>query len=786
VPTFVLGLSAVALVAANVVAHRDQPLPVERDLATARAILQDEKGNVERAYSLAEKALAYGSDSAVYQAQAHLLLGLASARLAENAATERAGELRQDAFAHFNQAEALGLPEEDRPRLAFAMGWLLFQTEGDPQEVVACLSRGVPEGTNSPSVGYGLLVQAYLRLPQPNLEAALEANRKQLDQGGNEKELTAARLARGDILVRLGKYTEAARTLERISAAAPTEMRIKALYLQAQAWEKAGQCARAVPLWQTLLQTPDQIPGGKPRALYSLGLCLFQANPSETAEARNAWQQAAQDAGEEGQAAAFRLAELDLTNPPPDLPGVLTELKRALAKVAGPKDYHNKLLDLERARQIFEAALRTALEGQAFEQAQELAELYGRLAAPGTAEERFAVAAEAGARQLEEKADKAGGDEGEVFRQESQAQWRTAATAAERAAIARGGEQPDLLWQAAEDFRRGRADDRAAAVLQRLVRLRLSPDRLAECWFNLAEAYHALDKKLFAREAFLECAKFSTSPFSYRARYQLALDMDQQARGEEAVDILEQNLNIIDPSRDRKTFEQSLYKVGVLLFQQGNFDKAWVRLKQAVREYPDNGEALAVRDQLGLCFRKLADKEAKKIQEQDDPVNHRPGWEEAKAHYERQRLSWLSQAEEVYQKLQEDLKARPGPLRESEARLLRRAAFAIADLELEANHFAEALRLYIELAQAYPKQIESLLACQGIGRCWTVLIKSSPDQAHEVLPQVQALVRMIQDDLPSIPDAAFPAETPREAWQDYFRRFLQHLERVAMAPRQGI
>jgi tetratricopeptide (TPR) repeat protein len=789
VPTFVAGLLALALVATGASVPHDSSTPADRTLAAARAALKDRSGQPEHVYSLAQKALAYAGDSAPAKAEAHLLLGLAAERLAAKALPPRAAELRQEALTHFTQAENLGLAESDQPRLAFCLGRLLSKTQGDPQQVVSYLKRGLPRGTDNPVEGYGLLAQAYLRLPTPDVEAALQANQQQLDLGGDGKTLAAVRLTRGEILIQLGQYPEAAKVLERIGPAAAADVRRRASYFLAQAYEKTGQWGKAVPLWQELLKTPEQIPDGKARALYTLGLCLLQAAPPNAEAARSAWQQALAEGGEPAQAAAFRLAELDLAGPTPDLARVLDELKGAVDKVQQPREYQNKLLELERAREIFESALRTAQENQAFEQAQQLADLYRHLAPPGTAEERFAVAAEGWARQLDEKAAHSTGSEANTAQAQAQAQWCTAGVAAERAATARGGSQPELLWQAGQDYRRGQDNDKAAAVLNQLVHLKLPPDRLAECWLSLAEAHEALEQQDEARQAYLECIKFSTSPASYRARLQLALDMKGKGQADEAVRILQQNLEIIDPSRDRSTYEHSLYALGMLLFEQGHVDKAWVHLKQAAREYPDNREALASRDRLGQCYRQLAEREGQKLKELADPVNrNRPDRETAQAHYERQRQKWLGEAEDTYQKLKDDLNARAAgrALTEPENKLLRRAAFAVADIDLEANHFSEALRLYLDLAEAHVHQMESLLACQGIRCCWNNLIHSSPDRAHEALPRVQAVIRQVQAGMTAIPDAAFPMDAPRAAWQDFFTRFLQHLEKVAASPQGGV
>jgi tetratricopeptide (TPR) repeat protein len=771
-----------AAVAANTLVRPHPPSPAERDLAAARAALQDTHGRPELAVSLADKALAFAGDSPPHQAEAHFLLGLATARLAGHRPAEQAPELLKAALAHLAQAEALGVAEEDQPSLWYGLGRLTYLTGGDMARAVEYLGRGLPQGADNPAEGYGLLAQAYLRLPAPNLEAALQANQRQLDYGRGDRALASARLIRGEILFRLEKFADAVKVLERVSPTAPPEVRQRADFLLAQSAEKAGLWGKAGPLWEKLLQAPGQVPGGKARVLYNLGVCRL---PTDAGAARTAWQQAAAEGGEEGQAAALRLAELDLALPAPDVAGAEVQLRRAVEKLAGPADYQNRLVDLEKARDLFEAALRAALDAQDFERAQRLADLYGKVAAPGTAEERGAAAAEALARQTAEKARHARpGAEAAALREQARAQWRAAAHAAERAARARGDDQADGLWRAAQGYRNGGANEEAVAVLERLVQMTLPAGRQAEAWFTLAEALRELGRTDEAHKAYLECTNYSASAFSYRARYQLALQSLEQGRKEEAEAVLVQNLQIINPQVDKAAYQLSLYKLAGLLFQEHKYDDAWLRLNQAADEFPDHPDALAVRDQLGECCRELARQEEKRLARLLDPASRGVADRADKqAHYERKRREWLDQAAGVYQKLKEDLQQATlsRVLSDEEFRLLRRAAFSLAEVELERNQFSESLRLYLDLVREYRSQFESVVALTGVNKCWNQMLNSAPDQARELRDRVKAAVKQVSDDVKRdvIAASAFPADQPRDtivAWLDSFTAFLEQGE----------
>ena len=68
-----------------------------------------------------------------------------------------------------------------------------------------------------------------------------------------------------------------------------------------------------------------------------------------------------------------------------------------------PEDYHNGLIGLNDARQLFEAGCRWYLHTGNHEAALQVARLYERLAVPGTAQELAGQAAEAWGKMLLEQ-----------------------------------------------------------------------------------------------------------------------------------------------------------------------------------------------------------------------------------------------------------------------------------------------------------------------------------------------------------------------------------------------
>ena len=91
-----------------------------------------------------------------------------------------------------------------------------------------------------------MLTQAYLRLPEPDLANALLANQKQLDQPTpDENRLAAARLLRGELLLRVQDRQEARKALSRIAANAPLAILSRARRLQARSYQDGDAWAEA-------------------------------------------------------------------------------------------------------------------------------------------------------------------------------------------------------------------------------------------------------------------------------------------------------------------------------------------------------------------------------------------------------------------------------------------------------------------------------------------------------------------------------------------------------------
>src|SRR5262249_55576426 len=150
-------------------------------------------------------------------------------RRAEQLPDEQATEAWELARSHLETVEKQAVPKGYELKLAYRLGKVYSKLNGDPQQIVNYLVGSVRDAADNPFEGYGLLAQAYLRFPKPDLRGALEATQKQLALPNiDDAALAQPRLLCGDLYRRLEQPEEARKVLARIGPLAPAEILFQA------------------------------------------------------------------------------------------------------------------------------------------------------------------------------------------------------------------------------------------------------------------------------------------------------------------------------------------------------------------------------------------------------------------------------------------------------------------------------------------------------------------------------------------------------------------------------
>ena len=758
VPTFLVGLTAFILVAATAPLRQDPTIPAfAADIAFIRNALTKNACD-SGVQALSESLVARASKFPDRLGEAHFLAGSVHQQLADAAADVQQIDLRHKASVHLERAMSLGVPAGDAGILSFSLGRLLFENGGDMRRAGELLTRSLESKAVPPVLGYALLTKVHVRAK--NLQGALAANQKHLDAIDKKHELEETLLLRGELWMQQGNRVEALKALDRISPKAADKVRIRARLLQARCTEAEGLWTRAVAFWRELANHPDQA-GGQAHVLYHLGWCLANNGPESLSEACKIWFQCSELGGPEGQAALIRLAEFSLRGAEPNSAAAVEFFTKAMVTVPSAADYQNAILDLGAVRNALEGVCAFLEKARDYQNLQQLAEVYKRIAAPGAAEEWLARGLEAEAKTLRERPD-AG--------PESQAAYQKAGEAFELAARARpAGARADVLWRAASAYLAGNDVIRAVVVLERFVQEEKTEERLAEGWLRLAEAYSAIGKQIDARSAYYKCIEYPTTAVAFRARYRLAIDEAASKNFEQAYEILKQNLESTGPAIDRDTHEKSLFKLGELMFANRDYDKACIYLKEAVERYPNHATAVATRDHLADCYRKLGD------------IAHQRFKEKKERNYKLARDGWMDKAASEYDRLTDLLtaKAADDTLNNAEAQILLRARISAAELQLERGDPADALRRTYDTFKNYPnRHIARFMAFQRMTRCWEAIRTSENKQlVQQARENIVTSAELLLMDVPRMQDSdrPFTPQFGRSQWAEYLRDWVARL-----------
>jgi tetratricopeptide (TPR) repeat protein len=775
VPTFLFGLTSLLTVAMSAPKPYERPGSIDAQIAVLRTALENGH-NPESLRVRADDILRQLGEGHASEAVVHFLAGSVYYRLHQKLPQDE--EVRRTALFHLERAHAVkGLAADDEARLNYRLGHLLYLAGTDLPRAVRLMQQGVERGADKPVEGYGILVEACLRLPTPDIDAALLASGKQLEKADvtDETAVGLARYGRAEILARKKMWAEALKELDGISSGIAEEHLAKTRLLQTRCAEQQGLWARSLEAWKDLQKWTRHVPGGAGRVHLAMGTCYSRLEPPKMNDAIRHWQAALAVGGEEGVAAGLHLGQAYVLGPADSADKAIESWSTALAAVRTPADYANPHVSLDAARSMLELGCKTFLDSKRWELTERCADLYKRIAAVGVAEEKFAEASEALARDLASTdPDKASGKH------------HQAAVGFERAALGRPPEeQAHMLWRSARCYAAAKNHAGAVNTLEKFVKLESTKPRLAEGWFALAEAFAALGDKKKARLAYYQAIEQGNTVFAYRARYQLAVEEYEQNHAKEAIAILQQNLSAAGPVLDRETHQKSLFKLAAILWHEKEYDKGCWYLQEGPRLYPNHPEALAMREMLGQCHRKLAEKSGALVRSMqnialkpDQSADERQALSQLVETHRASQRDWLRKAADTFQTLADDLdaKAQREKLSPAELILQRSALFSIADVAFELNDHFDAIQRYQQVQDRYRKQIESAHAFQRMFRCWSIG-NLTPENQKRALEIVKKSAEAALADLNAIPadHDAFRGGAnywTKDTWLNWFERIV--------------
>ena len=769
-PTFVVGALCLAVTAATA-ALRDNPSrEFQFELRSLRSALRSET-KLSQSQSLIAKLDAQAEKFPRFQGEYAFLSG--SYYFLRGEYDLRDPSFRTNAQERLTQALSLGVPDKDLPALYYRLGMTDYRRGQHQALALAWIKQGLDLGAENQALGYAYLVDAHLKMAQPNLEAALAASMKYREyvDDRNIEALGKARFAHADILCRLDRRVEAIRELEAVDPRVSPELRAKVRLLQATCAEEEGQWTAALRYWTDLDTLVDHVPGGTGRIHYALGVAELRLQPPDPAKAEANWRKALAGTGEDAQAAALRLGQLLVSGNRYEPDEAAGFWKKALASVRVHEDFRNSRISAAAAVALLQEANDRLLERHDFERSLTLTELIGRIAPPGVAEEKRGQTYRRWAKALIDQAEHDATHRESLLR-DAWLRYQNAGDDFAQAALNRDTKQKiELYWRSAECYLAGRDFVKAAMVLEKFVSCAADDPRRAQGLFSLAETYQTLGETAKARVRFHKCIELNLAPYDNLARQALAHLEISAGNRRGAREILDQILQHVGNELPRKLYEETLFELANLLYDLKEYDEAAVRLREAVRRFPNNPSVFAVRDRLGEYFWKekaeklLAENAAGATGSAVPPLP-----EALRVRYREH----LTEALALYRDLDRDLeeaesKRKLGP---GEVAVLQHALFSIGCIKIDLEEYEDAFEYFRALQVRFHDRklhVASLYAAGHVFECWRK-VPSRNERSPLFTVSIDAL-RCAMQDLRLIPtdrdDEVFDRKFGREQWRGF-------------------
>ncbi len=786
-PVFVLGLLCAALVGVTTPLRDNAGRQFQRELDQLRQALRDD-GKVPDSRIAIESLLERAPNLPRQQAECEFLIGSYYYLRSESDPTSPDWTAPAT---HLSRALSLVVAESDQPMLFYRLGMSRYRLGQHPVQALNWVRQGLDLGAENPARGYAFLAEAHLQPPQPNLVAALAASQRRLEfvDDRDPEALGQARYLHADILQRLDRRGESLHELEQISDKVSAPLLAKVRLLQAVCSEAEGQWSSALDYWKTLEPLADRVPGGKGRVSYSLGNAHAHFEPADDAAIEAYWTQAIAAGGDEGQAAGLRLGHRLLFGKRYDPEKAIEEWKTALASVRVSGDYKNGYLDLSKVIENFQPAFELLLQKRDFPRAQALANLLARIAPPGVAEERIGQTYSRWAGDLTARAEATPQDAEPILR-EARARYQDAGDYFKQASLSReSSDKVELFWQSATSYLAARDYADAAAALETFVALTQSSDRRSQGHFALAEAYELQGQKNKAREHYLKCIELNAPPYVYRALAKLAQVEIDARKLENAREILVQILNRNGPDLDRDIHERALFSLGHVLFNLGEADEGAVRLREAIRRFPNNPNVWAVRQKLAEHTwergKQISLSDLQSVAPERRPL--------AEAMMQKRR-GYLQEAHDAFQELARDIEAEfrvKKTLNNEQILVWRDSLFNVGNLKMELGEFAEAIVYCRNVQDRYKGTAVSLYFARQVFNSWQQLVKTpaARPELHQVaVDAVQNALRDL-DAIPRSQDDEVFVPYSRDQWRQLLRSWegtlwsdTQHVNPRAFLP----
>ncbi|MDY0167531.1 MAG: tetratricopeptide repeat protein [Thermoguttaceae bacterium] len=730
-----------------------------------------DSGSLTQAKELANELRNQNSASLDDIAGAVYALGVATALEADDTWSKDRQQKYLLAARYLEEARSRGFPAGRRGQGLYLLGKSLYEGGRIPasRPFLTEALRAAPVHREEIQ---RLLAGAYLEDSTPDLEKALHYNTLYL----NGRKLAPAKhqeglMQRAQILLAMGKPDECTATLQRIPAKSALRAEATILHGRVQMHQAAALKNQADPSPQQLEEARReyeeaiktlQLAQGRDtlsnhatrKAMYLIGACFkeigdYRAALRQFARTRQLFPESA-----EGMAASFEEAEISRDLGRDD--DAVTGYRRAMKPLEDPRTFSNPWISISDLQLRMLGAYEYYVKTQNYAVALEIAKLLHPLFPEVRALELTAEVHRAWGEALLAEAEQHALGKAEPLLREGRRQLRDAGRIHARLAdlLVTTRRYPELLWESGQDYMRGQCFTAAIGILKEYLKDQ-ARRRHPQALVMLGEAYLAQGKVEEALEAFQECVDFHPrDAAAYQARLLASRARREKGEVAKAEKLLLENLagEYLTPASQE--WRQSLFDLGELLYQEGRYEDARIRLDEAVVRYPEDPRALTARYLVAESGRRAAADSQEQMQENLAGSAHLASSQKISRLYEQSLAEFIA----LRDTLSDWQQSRN--LVETERVILRNACFAIGDIEFALGRYSQAVEAYSNATNRYQNAPEVLNAYVQIAAAYRQMGDSA--QARSALEQAKAVLSRMK------PDVAFTDATnfDRAQWSE--------------------
>jgi tetratricopeptide (TPR) repeat protein len=672
------------------------------------------------------------------------------------------------------EARAYGLPHDRTTPGLFMLGKSLLES-GQFDEGLQTLDELLASQTSGDHPlaweAQRLLADACLSMPHPKVDKALGHNMVLATNPNlSDSHRTGVALHRAECLTRLGRFDEARQTIATLPAAeagrADVELmrgkisldellaalpRVAPTQRDAPSVEALKEAADAMQHLQKAQQLDEQRTHISRQSSYHLARGFqWQGNIDA---ALKQFARTRQFHGESFEGLAAALAEADLLREKGDMEGAVLGYRRVLESFNSIPVYRSHVLSLAQIRERLMTALIDFVGGGQFVEALSLIDRFTPLFShQEQLELRGGTLEQWGNLLVSMSDDEPAASEN---RKRGQQHLRAAGVAFEQLAEQRYATKFYIadLWRSAENFFRGHNFTRAIRLLDEY--LANEPElRNAEALLRLGQAHLALRHVPQSIAAFEECIEFHPlDSATYQARIDCAKAYWQEGNTSRAEQLLRENITGSALKPSSREWKDSLFELGMLLHETGQFEQAIGKLEEAIERYPEDPQRLVSQYVIAESYRRWAQELLGRSNQARTAGERGKSNEQAAQH--------LNTALKHFEEVQVSITLKTHDIHSDPllGTMLRNCYMLEGTVLFDLGRYKEAIEAYSNVASLYPDDPFVLETFVQIANCWRRL--DQPNNARGAVQQAQIAL----ESLPADADFTSTTALNRDEWR---------------------